>query len=210
MSEITTHERPGVYSSYEASSLTAASAGGGAVAVVADGGDAAGSGVYTWTSYSRAAADVGQCALSELARLALKNGAGVVYGVAAGEDYAAAFEQVAALEGVAVVVCELGLYLDDNEIIFNGDGLAEGLQAIIGAFFHSGQAGLYLGRFTNNRKISSETNYGLYFAIANGRYNFAALGLGDIVMRGNVEGIALNSVSFTANNQSKIIDLSNS
>ena len=103
---------------------------------------------------------------------------------------------------------ELGLYLDDNEIIFNGDGLAEGLQAIIGAFFHAGQAGHYLGRFTNNRKISSETNYGLYFAIANGRYNFAALGLGDIVMRGNVEGIALNSVSFTANNQSKIIDLS--
>ena len=103
---------------------------------------------------------------------------------------------------------ELGLYLDDNEIIFNGDGLAEGLQAIIGAFFHAGQAGPYLGRFTNNRKISSETNYGLYFAIANGRYNFAALGLGDIVMRGNVEGIALNSVSFTANNQSKIIDLS--
>ena len=103
---------------------------------------------------------------------------------------------------------ELGLYLDDNEIIFNGDGLAEGLQTIIGAFFHAGQAGSYLGRFTNNRKISSETNYGLYFAIANGRYNFAALGLGDIVMRGNVEGIALNSVSFTANNQSEIIDLS--
>ena len=103
---------------------------------------------------------------------------------------------------------ELGLYLDDNEIIFNGDGLAEGLQTIIGAFFHSGQAGPYLGRFINGRKISSGTNYGLYFAIANGRYNFAALGLGDIVMRGNVEGIALNSVSFTANNQSEIIDLS--
>lgn len=103
---------------------------------------------------------------------------------------------------------ELGLYLDDNEIIFNGDGLAEGLQAIIGAFFHAGQAGPYLGRFTNNRKINTETNYALYFAIANGRYNFAALGLGDIVMRGNVEGIALNSVSFTANNQSEIIDLS--
>lgn len=103
---------------------------------------------------------------------------------------------------------ERGLYLDDNEIIFNGDGLAEGLQAIIGAFFHAGQAGPYLGRFTNGRKISSGTNYGLYFAIANGRYNFAALGLGDIVMRGNVEGIALNSVSFTANNQSEIIDLS--
>ena len=35
MSAVTKHERPGVYSSYEASSLTAAAAGGGNVAVVA-------------------------------------------------------------------------------------------------------------------------------------------------------------------------------
>ena len=105
MSEITTHERPGVYSSYEASSLTAAAAGGGAVAVVADAGDSGADGVYTWTSYSRAVADVGRCALSELARLALKNGAGVVYGVPAGENYTAAFDRAAALERVAVVVC---------------------------------------------------------------------------------------------------------
>lgn len=105
MSEITAHERPGVYSSYEISALTAAASGGGAVAVVADAGSSGGTGVYAWTSYSGAAADVGQCALSELARLALKNGAGVVYGVPAGEGYAAAFDRAAALEGVAVVVC---------------------------------------------------------------------------------------------------------
>ena len=35
MSVITNHERPGVYSSYEASSITSAKAGGKAVAVVA-------------------------------------------------------------------------------------------------------------------------------------------------------------------------------
>lgn len=35
MSAVTKHERPGVYSAYEASSLTAAAAGGGSVAVVA-------------------------------------------------------------------------------------------------------------------------------------------------------------------------------
>ena len=34
MNAVTKHERPGVYSSYETSSLTAAAAGGGSVAVV--------------------------------------------------------------------------------------------------------------------------------------------------------------------------------
>lgn len=106
MSEITTHERPGVYSAYEASALTAAVSGGSAVCVVADAGDSEGVGPYSWTSYSRAVSAVGKCALSELARLALKNGAGLVYGVPAGDDYAAAFEMAAALENVAVVVCD--------------------------------------------------------------------------------------------------------
>lgn len=106
MSEITTHERPGVYSVYEASALIASTAGGGAVAVVADAGDSAGSGPYSWTSYSRAVADVGSSALSRLAGIALKNGAGLVYGIPAAGDYAAAFDTAAALSGVAVVVCD--------------------------------------------------------------------------------------------------------
>lgn len=105
MSEITTHERPGVYSSYDASSLTAAASGGGAVCIVADAGTQKG-GPYTWVSYSRAVADVGSCALSKLARLALKNGAGLVYGIPAGSDYAAAFEAAAALNDVAAVICD--------------------------------------------------------------------------------------------------------
>lgn len=106
MSVITTHERPGVYSSYEASSLTAASAGGGAVAVVAAMAGADGTAAYSWSSYSKAVGDVGSCVLSEMARLALKNGAGRVYGIPAGEDYAAAFDTAAGLSDVAVVVCD--------------------------------------------------------------------------------------------------------
>ena len=58
------HERPGVYSSYETSGLTAANAGGGKVAVIAEAGEAEPGKVFQWTSYSRAAADVGECALS--------------------------------------------------------------------------------------------------------------------------------------------------
>ena len=106
MSAVTKHERPGVYSSYEASSLTAAAAGGGNVAVVAAAGETDGKSSYQWTSYSRAAADVGDCVLSRMAQLAIRNGAGVVYGVPAGEDYKAAFAVVAAMENVSVVVCD--------------------------------------------------------------------------------------------------------
>ena len=126
MMTATTHERPGVYSSYEASSLTAASANGGKVAVIAvvetqenmeEVKD-----VYQWTSYSKAVADVGECTLSRLAQLAIRNGAGAVYGIPAkpiededggddddnGEvyDYEAAFAVMAALEDVSVVVCD--------------------------------------------------------------------------------------------------------
>lgn len=107
MSTITAHERPGVYASYEASALTVGSRRGGGVAVVAA---ATGSGLaehYSWNSYSRAVADVGECDLSRLAQLALRNGAGTVYGVPVAEgDYTAAFAVAAALEGIAVVVCD--------------------------------------------------------------------------------------------------------
>ena len=108
------HERPGVYSSYETSSLTAASTGGGKVAVVADAGSLEnGKDFYQWTSYSKAAADVGDCTLSRLAQLAIRNGAGAVYGVpvkSTGDDgekkYEAAFDVVADIEAVSVVVCD--------------------------------------------------------------------------------------------------------
>lgn len=106
MSAVTKHERPGVYSSYEASSLTAAALGGGNVAVVAAHAGADGGKSYQWTSYSRAVADVGDCVLSRMAQLAIRNGAGVVFGVPAGEDYGAAFATVAAQENVGIVVCD--------------------------------------------------------------------------------------------------------
>lgn len=106
MNAVTRHERPGVYSSYEASSLTAATAGGGNVAVVAKLEKTGLEKYYQWTSFSRAVADVGDCLLSRMAQLAIRNGAGVVYGIPAGEDYDGAFAVMAALEDVSVVVCD--------------------------------------------------------------------------------------------------------
>lgn len=107
MSLTTKHERPGVYSSYEASSITSARAGGKTAALVAALEGADGTKVYRWYSYAQALEDCGQdCAMAEMARLLLKNGAGAVYGVPAGEDYAAAFQTAAELENVAVVCCD--------------------------------------------------------------------------------------------------------
>lgn len=106
MSRATNHERPGVYSSYETSSLTAAAAGGGRVAVIARTGGTPERESYQWTSYSQAVADVGECPLSRMAQLAIRNGAGMVYGIPAGEDYTAAFAAAAAIEDAAVVVCD--------------------------------------------------------------------------------------------------------
>ena len=107
MSTITVHERPGVYSSYEASALTAGSSRGKTVAVVAAATLSSPEDSYYWNSYSRAVADVGACTLSRLAQLALRNGAGAVYGIpVTGTDYTAAFATVATLENVAVVVCD--------------------------------------------------------------------------------------------------------
>ena len=102
---MTTHERPGVYSSYEASSLTAAASRGAAVAVIAPADQAEEGRVYLWTSYSQAVADVGDCELSQMAQLAIRNGAGQVYGIAAGQDYEEALETAAQVEDAAVMVC---------------------------------------------------------------------------------------------------------
>lgn len=102
---MTNHERPGVYSAYDASSVASAKAGGGAVAIVAamEGGD--GKTVYRWYSCTQAAEDCGaEAAVTELGRLALKNGAGMVYAIPVGEDYTAGFATLETLEQVTAVV----------------------------------------------------------------------------------------------------------
>lgn len=113
MSMTVQHERPGVYSSYEASGLTAAANRGGIVAVAAKLDDTEGKEpYYLWTSYSRAVGDVGQCTLSQMAQLAIRNGAGAVYGIPVetaeddGKNYEAAFAVAAGLENVDIVVCD--------------------------------------------------------------------------------------------------------
>ena len=86
---ITYHERPGVYSSYDASSITASGTARRVIAVI--GASSAAAGVYTLTSFAGAAEVFGEdSALWKLLKLAYQNGAGTVLAYPVAADTAAA------------------------------------------------------------------------------------------------------------------------
>ena len=83
---ITTHERPGVYSSYGASSLIRGSGGRKTVGLVAVNTKATAKTVYTITSYEEAVTTFGSAGgqdMAELIRVILLNGAAAVAAVCA-------------------------------------------------------------------------------------------------------------------------------
>lgn len=105
---VTEHQRPGVYSVYDASSAVSGRRGGGwaGVAAVCPAGTAGE--VYPLSSAEEARAAFGDGAeLAVLAELLLKNGAGRVYAVPVAEEagYAGAFAALEKVEQLAVVVC---------------------------------------------------------------------------------------------------------
>lgn len=105
----TTHQRPGVYSDYEASAaLSAGTRSGGAAIAARSGGGTAGQ-VYALTSPLQAAEAFGSGdQLTELVTLLMANGAARVWAVPLAEDtgYRAAFALLAQQEGVTVVTCD--------------------------------------------------------------------------------------------------------
>ena len=108
---ITTHERPGVYSSYGASSLIRGSGGRKTVGLVAVNTKATAKTVYTITSYEEAVTTFGSAGgqdMAELIRVILLNGAAAVAAVpiAANTDYEAGFAVLEGQENVSVVVCD--------------------------------------------------------------------------------------------------------
>ena len=107
---ITVHQRPGVYSSYDASSVVSGSGSGSVVGLAVVNGRAEAGQVYTLTSYESAAALFGSGGgedAAELVRLILKNGASaVVAAVAADESgYGEAFAALGGMEDISVVLC---------------------------------------------------------------------------------------------------------
>lgn len=107
---VTTHERPGVYSSYDASA--AVSGGGGRlVGLAAVNTKAAANTAYTVTSYEQALTIFGTGGrMAELIRLALLNGAAGVIAAAAATaaGYEAAFAVLEKEENICVMLCDSG------------------------------------------------------------------------------------------------------
>jgi len=106
---VTVHQRPGIYSSYDASSVVSGSGGGGLVGLAAVNTQAAPLQAQTITSYDKALAAFGPGGqMAELIRLALKNGASGVVAVPAADEsgYEAAFAVLGTVEGLDAVICD--------------------------------------------------------------------------------------------------------
>ena len=107
---ITVHQRPGVYSAYDASSVVNGSGGGKMVGLAAVNTVAQAGEVRIITSYDKAVAAFGSAGgqdMAELIRLALKNGASAVAAVAVADEsgYQAAFDALSMVEDVSVLIC---------------------------------------------------------------------------------------------------------
>ena len=118
---ITTHERPGVYSSYGASSLIRGSGGRKTVGLVAVNTKATAKTVYTITSYEEAVTTFGSAGgqdMAELIRVILLNGAAAVAAVpiSASTDYEAGFAVLEGQENVSVVVCDSTTQTDQQDL----------------------------------------------------------------------------------------------
>ena len=108
---ISVHQRPGVYSSYDASAVVSGRGTGRMVGLVAVNTRAEAGDVQIITSYDKAVIAFGSSGaedMTDLIRLALKNGASGVVAVPIGDgsDYEAAFALLAGMENVALVICD--------------------------------------------------------------------------------------------------------
>lgn len=108
---ISVHQRPGVYSSYDASAVVSGSGSGRLVGLVARSAQAQAGTPQTITSYDKAVSAFGSGGpedMAELIRLALKNGASGVVAVPVADESGceAAFARLAGMEGIALVICD--------------------------------------------------------------------------------------------------------
>ena len=116
---ITYHERPGVYSDYDASSIVAVGTAQRVIALI--GVSSAQAGVYTLTSYAGAQEVFGaESQLGKMLKLAYQNGAGTVLAYPVAEDSAAAYSPAvsAILAEKRSSLCVLGSALEAVQTAF--------------------------------------------------------------------------------------------
>ena len=116
---ITYHERPGVYSDYDASSIVAVGTAQRVIALI--GTSSAKAGVYTLTSYAGAQDVFGaDSQLGKMLKLAYQNGAGTVLAYPVAEDSAAAYSPAvsAILAEKRSSLCVLGSALEAVQTAF--------------------------------------------------------------------------------------------
>ena len=107
--KVTSHERPGVYSVYEASALINGTGGAKRVGLAAVCESGIAGAVYSLSDYSQAVEQFGEDEeLTKLVRLLFLNGAAGVEAVpvADSESYGTAFAALEAVEGLSIVVCD--------------------------------------------------------------------------------------------------------
>lgn len=109
---VTEHQRPGVYSVYDASSALAGQQGGKAAGLVAVSAKGEAGKVYVWSTYEQAVDDfpAGEL-INGMAKALFANGASQVYAVPVEEhaqesDYKAAFAALEQVEELAALVCD--------------------------------------------------------------------------------------------------------
>lgn len=106
---VTVHQRPGVYSSYDASSLVSGSAAGRLVGLAAVNAAVEAGTIRLITDYGKALSVFGgEGEMAELIALALRNGAGGVVAAACADEsgYEAAFAALGEWEDIAVMLCD--------------------------------------------------------------------------------------------------------
>ena len=106
---MTIHERPGVYSSYDASTVISGSGGSSTVGLVGLVSEGESGKLYTLNRYEDAVTQFGQEEnLTKLVQVLFRNGAAKVVAapVSGQENYQVAFDLLAAEEDISVVVCD--------------------------------------------------------------------------------------------------------
>jgi len=170
---VTEHERPGVYSVYDASSPVSGRKGAGAVGVMAPSATGKLKTVYTVTDRARAVEYFGEeSPLTRLAEVALKNGAAKVYALplSEDEDCAGGIKLMDQVEDLKVLVCSSSSAKTLNALKESLESTAAARRERLAVVFYQGSDSLSVAmsqaQFYNNERMIFLCSGSVYTAAA--------------------------------------------